>query len=311
MAKILVTEQVHPIGPGMLEAAGHQVVYANRDMDIVRREIVDADAVFVRIVPLTAELLATAKNLKLISKHGVGLDGIDLEYCKKAGIPVTTAPNANSRSVAEHAAALMVALAKNIIPVTAEYKRIGFAAKDYESGMELSGKTLGLIGIGRIGTHFARICRNGFDMRVLAYDPYAPQVPEGIIQISDMSEVVRQADVLSVFCPLTPSTRHIIDREHLNMMKPSALFINCARGALVDEPALIEALKEGKLAGAGLDVTDPEPIDPNSPLLSMHNVIVTPHYAPSTREAALRVSKMGCENILAVFAGREPVGRVV
>ena len=148
-------------------------------------------------------------------------------------------------------------------------------------------------------------------MRVLAYDPYAPQVPEGIIQISDMSEVVRQADVLSVFCPLTPSTHHIIDAEHLAMMKPSALFINCARGALVDEPALIEALRKGKLAGAGLDVTDPEPIEPDNPLLTMPNVIVTPHYAPSTKEAALRVSKMGCENILAVFAGREGVGRVV
>ena len=311
MAKILITEQVHPIGPGLLEAAGHQVVYADRDMDVIRREIVDADAVFVRIVPLSAELLSTAKNLKLISKHGVGLDPIDLDYCRKTGIPVTTTPNANSRSVAEHAAALMMTLAKKIIPVAEEYKKVGFIAKDFEPGMELAGKTLGLIGIGRIGTYFARMCRGGFDMRVLAYDPYAPQVPEGIIQISDMNEVIRQADVLAIFCPLTPDTRGILDEEHINMMKPSAMFINCARGALVDEKALIRALQEGKIAAAGLDVTDPEPIEPDNPLLTMPNVIVTPHYAPSTKEAALRVSKMGCENILAVFAGREPVGRVV
>ena len=311
MAKILITESVHPIGPALLEAAGHQVVYAERDMDIVRREIVDADAVFVRILPLPAEVLATAKKLKVVSKHGVGLDGIDLDYCKSAGIVVATAPNANSRSVAEHAAAMLLVLAKNIIPVSKEYKEVGFSAKNYTPGTELSGKTLGLIGAGRIGTHFARICRYGFDMRVLVHDPYATQVPEGIIQISDIDEVFRQADVLSIFCPLTPDTRRIINQERLAMMKPSAFFVNCARGGLVDEEALIKALQEKKLAGAALDVTDPEPMLPDNPLFNMPNVIVTPHYAPSSIEAALRVSKMGCENILAVLTGKEPLGRIV
>lgn len=311
MAKILITEQIHPIGPGLLEAAGHHIVQANGDLETVRREIVDADAVLVRIMPLSAETLALGKKLRIVSKHGVGVDGIDLEYCRAAGIPVTTAPNANSRSVAEHAVALLMTLAKNIIPVTKGYKEEGFWVKDKSSGMELAGKTLGLIGIGRIGTLFARICRSGLDMRVLAYDPHVEQVPEGIILVSDMQEVIRQADVLSIFCPLTPDTYHIMNEENIGMMKKSALFINCARGGLVDEAALIKALQNGDIAGAGLDVTDPEPVAADSPLFQMENVIVTPHYAPYTKEASLRVSKMAGENIVAVLNGKEPVGRIV
>ena len=151
MAKILITESVHPIGPELLTAAGHTVVYADRDMDIIRREIVDADAVLVRIIELPGSLLATAKNLKIVSKHGVGYDNIDLDYCKSHGIAVTITPNANSLSVAEHAFTLMLTLAKNIIPVSNEYRTVGFAAKNHAPGIEMTGKTLGLIGMGRIG----------------------------------------------------------------------------------------------------------------------------------------------------------------
>lgn len=311
MGKVLVTESVHSVGTDLLKAAGHEVVFANRDMDVMKREIVDADAVFVRIIELPGELLSTAKKLKIVSKHGVGFDNIDLEYCKKAGVIVTTTPNANSLSVAEHAFALMMTLAKNIIPVSKEYKEIGFAAKNHTPGVELTGKTLGLIGIGRIGSNFAKMCYHGFGMRVLAYDPYAKVTPEGITLVEDVNEVISQADVLSLHCALTDETRKMINAERLALMKPSAILINCARGPMVDEDALIEALKTGKLAAAGLDVTDPEPVEPNSDLFKLSNVIVTPHYAPTTLEAAIRVSKIGCENINAVLSGQEPVGRIV
>ena len=163
MAKILITESVHPIGPELLTAAGHTVVYADRDMDIFRREIVDADAVLVRIIELPGSLLATAKNLKIVSKHGVGYDNIDLDYCKSHGIAVTITPNANSLSVAEHAFTLMLTLAKNIIPVSNEYRTVGFAAKNHAPGIEMTGKTLGLIGMGRIGKHILHMCRDGLD----------------------------------------------------------------------------------------------------------------------------------------------------
>ena len=277
MAKILITESVHPIGPELLTAAGNTVVYADRDMDIIRREIVDADAVFVRIIELPGSLLATAKNLKIVSKHGVGYDNIDLDYCKSHGIAVTITPNANSLSVAEHAFTLMLTLAKNIIPVSDEYRAIGFSAKNHAPGIEMTGKTLGLIGMGRIGKHVLHMCRDGLDMQVIVYDPYISEVPEGVEKVDDLSELLRCADVVTLHCLLTDETRKLIDRESLALMKPTALLINCARGPIVDEAALIEALENGKLAGAGLDVTDPEPVAPDSPLFKLPNVIVTPH----------------------------------
>ena len=310
MAKILVTETVHPIGPEMLRAAGHQVVFADRDMEVIRQEMVDADAVFVRIIELPGELLSTARHLKIVSKHGVGYDNIDLNYCKGAGIPVTTTPDANGTSVAEHAFALMMALAKNLIPVSNEYREKGFSAKNHAPGVELTGKTAGVIGVGRIGRRFVRMCL-GFGMKVVCYDPYITEVPEGAVLVNSLEEVLRQADVLSLHCALTDETRRIINAERLAMMKSTAILINCARGPMVDEAALIDALENGRLAAAGLDVTDPEPVDPDSPLFRLPNVIVTPHYAPTTREASLNVCKIGCENILAVLEGREPVGRIV
>ena len=308
--KVLVTETVHEIGPKLLTDAGYTVVFANRDMDIVRREITDADAVFTRILELPPELLATAKKLKHISKHGVGFDNIPLDWCKEHGIVVTVTPDANGQSVAEHAFALMMTLAKNIIPVSDAYRRIGFAAKNSKECMELFGKTALIIGIGRIGKRFAKMC-HGFDMRVLAYDPYVSEVP-GVTMVDSLEDALKEADVVSLHCDLNAETRRIMTPERLAMMKPTAILINCARGPLIDAYALTEALQKGHLGAAGLDVTDPEPVPANSPLFTMPNVIVTPHYAPTTLEAAQRVSEIGCRNILAVLGGQgEPVGRLI
>ena len=311
MAKILVTENVHPVGPDLLRAAGHQLVFADRDMDIIRREIVDADAVFVRIIDLDEALLSTAKNLKVISKHGVGYDNIDIEYCKRRGIPVTLAVGSNSQSVAEHTFALMMALAKNLIPVSRAYAQIGFAAKNSAPGMEVAGKTVGIIGLGHIGTRFAHMCAGGFGMKVLAYDPYIQSAPEGVELTYDLEGLLRQSDVVSLHCNLTDETRHILNRERIALMKPTAILLNCARGPMVEQDALVDALQSGRLAGAGLDVTDPEPVPEGSPLFEIPNLIITPHYAPTTREASIRVSEIGCQNILDVFAGKDPEGRLV
>jgi len=157
------------------------------------------------------------------------------------------------------------------------------------------------------GKHILHMCRDGLDMHVIVYDPYISEVPEGVEKVDDLSELLRRADVVTLHCLLTDETRKLIDRERLALMKPTALLINCARGPIVDEAALIEALENGRLAGAGLDVTDPEPVAPDSPLFKLPNVIVTPHYAPTTVESATRVSKIAAENINAVLAGKEPV----
>lgn len=307
MTKVLFTENVDPIGPELLKQAGIEVVMADRNDEIIRKEIKTAAAVVTRIYELPPELLETAPNLKIVSKHGVGYDNIPVAWCKAHGIAVTITPGANSQSVAEHTITLMLALAKNLMIVTKAYKEIGFAAKNTFPGMEILGKTIGIIGVGHIGSRVAKMAM-GLGMKVIAYDPYVKSVPEGVVLTDDKDEVVRQADVLTLHPVLNDETRNIIGRKELALMKPTAYFINCGRGPLVDEPALIEALQNKKIAGAGLDVTWDEPCKPDSPLFAMDNVILTPHYAPTTRESAMNVSKAAAQNILDVLSGKQPEG---
>lgn len=307
MAKILITENIDPIGPQLLKAAGYELVMADRNMDIIKEEVKTAVAIVTRILDLTPELLATGKNLKVVSKHGVGYDNIPVEWCKQHGIAVTIAPGANSQSVAEHSIALMMALVKNLAIVTKAYKEIGFAAKNSAPGMEILGKTLGIVGVGHIGSRVAKMGL-GLGMNVIAYDPYVKDMPAGVVRTDDLEEVVRKADVLTLHALLNDETRGIIGAKEIGMMKQGAYFINCARGPLVDEPALIKALQEKKLAGAGLDVTWDEPCKPDSPLFAMPNVLLTPHYAPTTRESAANVSRVCCQNVLDIMAGKTPEG---
>lgn len=309
MAKVLFTENVHEAGPDLLRKAGHEIVMADRDMGIVNKEIVDSDAIVTRILEVPVPLLETAKKLKHISKHGVGVDNIPVDYCREHGIAVTIAPGANSQSVAEHALSLMLALAKNLKSVSNAYQKIGFAAKNSPPGMEIDAKTVGVIGCGRIGSRMARMCV-GLGMRVLVYDPYVDQIPAGAEKINDCDELFRQADVVTLHCLLNDETAHLVSAREFGLMKPTAILINCARGPVVDEAALIEALQKGQIAGAGLDVTNHEPCEPDSPLFQMENVILTPHYAPTTREASYKVSQTAAQNILDILDGKKPEGWV-
>ena len=312
MANILITEQIDPIGPSLLERAGHALVrMKTRDQSELAEKIKDADAVIVRILDMPADIICNAPKLKIIAKHGVGLDNIDLNAAKEAGVAVTVTPNANSLSVAEHTIALMLALSKNIPQVTDRYREIGFAAKNCAPGVEVSGKTLGIIGCGQIGSRVAKIAAGGFDMRVLVYDPYITQVPAGCELVCDRDRIFEESDFITLHCALCQETFRSVGQRELGLMKPDAIFINCGRGPLVDEAALIAALKDGKIRGAGLDVTEKEPCDPGSPLFTMPNVILTPHYAPTTVEAAARVSRIAAENVVAFLDGGEVVGRIV
>ncbi|WMJ83337.1 hydroxyacid dehydrogenase [Oscillospiraceae bacterium LTW-04] len=312
MANILITEQIDSVGPSLLEKAGHTIIrMETREQSELAEKIKDADAVIVRILDMPAEIISDAPRLKIIAKHGVGLDNIDLNAAKEAGVAVTITPSANSLSVAEHAVSLMLALSKNIPHVPDQYREIGFAAKNCAPGVEVSGKTLGLIGCGQIGSRFAQIAAGGFGMRVLVYDPYISEVPLGCELISDRDRIFKESDFISLHCVLCQETFRSVGQREFDMMKPDAIFINCGRGPLVDESALIRALQDGKIRGAGLDVTEKEPCDPASPLFSMPNVILTPHYAPTTIEAAARVSKIAAENVIAFLGNGDVVGRIV
>lgn len=314
MARILVTEKINPCGIEVLKAAGHEVVCMETlEESELREKIRDADGMLVRILPITRDMMESAPGLRIISKHGVGVDNFDLEAAKELGIAVTTAPDANGLSVAEHTMALLLAAAKNLVPVASAYKRIGFGAKNYREGVEISGKTLGIIGCGKIGSRVASMAANGFGMRVLAYDPYVTEadVPGCVTLVSDREQVFREADFLSAHCYLSEETFHSIGAREFSLMKDGAVLINCARGPVVDEAAMIGALASGKLGGAGLDVTEAEPLDPESPLFRMENVVITPHYAPTTREAASKVARIAAENLVSFFADGTVVGRIV
>ncbi len=313
MAKTIVTEQIDPVGIALLRGAGHEVeeLGLKGGVEIPAGQVADADALLVRIVEVTGELIARCPKLKLISKHGVGVDNIDLDAAKAHGVAVTITPGANSTSVAEHAFALLIALAKNLPTVCGKYREIGFAAKNCAPGIEISGKTLGIIGCGRIGSRIAQMAHGGFGMRVLAFDPYISEAPAGVELVSDRDRVFAEADFVTLHPVLNKETAGSVGAREFALMKRGAIFINCGRGPLVDEAALIAALQSGHLGGAGLDVTAQEPCPPDSPLFAMPNVLLTPHYAPTTTEAAAAVSRMAAQNVIDFLNDKPVEGRLI
>ena len=313
MAKIIVTEQIDPVGIALLRAAGHEVeeLGLKGGVEIPAGQVADADALLVRIAEVTGELIAACPKLKVISKHGVGVDNIDLDAAKVHGVAVTITPGANSTSVAEHAFALLIALAKNLPTVCGKYREIGFAAKNCAPGIEISGKTLGIIGCGRIGSRIAQMAHGGFGMRVLAYDPYITEAPEGVELVDERDRVFAESDFVTLHPVLNKETSGSVGAREFALMKRGAIFINCGRGPLVDEAALIAALQSGQLGGAGLDVTAQEPCPPESPLFAMPNVLLTPHYAPTTTEAAVAVSRMAAQNVIDILNDMPVEGRLI
>ena len=241
------------------------------------------------LMKVTAEMIGQAPRLKIIARAGMGTDTIDVAEASKRKIPVLTAPGANSNSVAEYTFALLLALSRKVTPGSASLMAGKWDRKPFE-GTELRDKTLGLIGLGRIGSRVASIAR-GFGMRVLAHDPgVAMEQAESLgVDLTPLDVVVQQADILSLHAKLTSSSRHLLDERRLALVKKGVLIVNTARGALIDDAALVKALQDGRVAGAALDVYDPEPLPADSPLRTAPNVLLTPHLAASTAEAQTRV----------------------
>lgn len=261
------------------------------------------DGIISRTVRIDAGAIGAARRLRAISKHGTGVDNIDLEAASRRGIPVAFTPGANAQSVAEHAAAMMLALARHL-PFFVQ----SMAATRWERtsvlGTELSGRILGLVGFGAIARRFAHI-GEGIGMRVHAFDPYLGSAQrEGVMVHDRLDSLLEVADVLSLHCPLTDATRGLIGAAAFGRMKRGALLINAARGPIVDEPALISALRDGEIAGAGLDTFASEPLPPDSPLRGMDNVVLTPHVGASTVDAARRMSVQSVENLFDMLEGR-------
>jgi D-3-phosphoglycerate dehydrogenase len=272
--------------------------------------IKSADALLVGADKIDGELIRSALNLKLIARHGVGLDNIDLEAAKEKGVVVTFAPQANSDSVADFTMALILSLARNVPFAHISMKEGKWEAKKFV-GRELAGKTLGIIRLGSIGYRVAERA-SGFKLKILVCDPYIDEsrAQQASVEMVDLQRLLRESDVVTIHAILTPQTQDLIGEEELKQMKQTAFLINTARAEIVEEEALCKALKEKWIAGAAIDVFMREPPPPNSPLLNLDNVIVTPHLASYAKEALIRMDLMNAKDIERFFKGKQPKNAV-
>jgi D-3-phosphoglycerate dehydrogenase / 2-oxoglutarate reductase len=289
---------------------GYSVAYIpayTSEQDLVRM-VADANpvGVIIRMGRFGASAINAAPSLKVISKHGVGVDNVDIEAATRREIPVVVATGANARSVAEHTIALLLTTAKRIIPLDAGL-RAGRWEKPGFSGVEVAGLTLGLVGFGAIARHTAAIAQ-ALEMKVRAFDPFPDEaafITAGVIRDKSIEDLLAASDVVSLHCPLTAETRKLLDDKRLRLMKPGSYVVNTARGGLIDETALVSAIETGQIAGAALDTFETEPPSPEHPFWKQQKIVVTPHIGGVTQEANIRVGLEAVEGILAIVQGRD------
>ncbi len=290
--KILISDSLSKEAVEILKKEKDFIVDVNTKLspDELTKTIRDYDALIVRsATKVTKGVIDAAEKLKIIGRAGVGLDNVDLESASKKGIIVVNTPAGNTISTAEHTFSLMLALARNIAPADLSMKKGEWERKKF-MGVELYGKTLGIMGLGRIGTEVAKRALS-FEMKVLAFDPYlsADKAKQLGIELVGMDELLKRSDYITVHTPLTEDTKHMIGEKEIAMMKPGVRVINCARGGIVDEDALAKAIESGKAAGAAFDVFETEP-PAGSKLLKLDKVVLTPHLGASTEEAQANVA---------------------
>lgn len=307
MKKVVISHRLHDDGMAVLEKGGAEVAITDSgDPKVMLPELVDAQGLIIRIGSIDRATMLEAKNLRAIGRPGVGVDDVDVEAATQLGIPVVIAPGANTRSVAEHAFALMFACAKDIVRSDRQTRRGNFNIRSSYKAYEIFGKTLGLVGYGNIGGLLAQMAM-GVGMKVVVYDPFVkPEMitAKGYGHETALAAVMKTADVISVHVPLMPQTKNLIGAAEIALMKPNGILINCARGGIVDEKALAAALAAHKIHSAAADVFTDEPVTAQEPLFQYDNMIVTPHMAGQTMEAASGVATMAAEGVLAVMNGQ-------
>ena len=310
MSDCLIVQPIHPWGIERLKAAGITPLMADRaDMETVGRMIGTAVAVITRSAGLSAAAMNRATRLKVVASHGIGADTIAIDHATALGILVINTPDANRASVAEQTMALILALAKRIIPADAATRAGNFDFKYTTPLTEIAGTVLGLVGFGGIGARVAAMAKTGFGMDMLVHSASVDNArlhALGYRTAPSLEALLREADVVSLHRILTDGSRKMIGPRELAAMKPGAILINTARGGLVDEDALAAALAGGRLAGAGLDVFSREPLACDHPLLRLPNVVLSPHVSGSTEAALRRTAIEAAEGVIAALAGTRP-----
>ena len=265
---------------------------------VVINNIIDASATFFD---------QAGPSLRAVCRPGIGIDNVNLQDATARGILVINTPDAPTESTAEHAVALLMAMAKRVV---VGHNQVTRWDRTNTLGLELKDRTLGVVGYGRIGRRVVEICGAGLRMKVLVFDPFLPASVEinqhGAERVNSLQELLERSDVLTLHCPSTPETYHLIGKKELHTLRKGAYLVNASRGPVLDEAALIEALSEGHLAGAAMDVFDPEPPAPDNPLLTMPNVIATPHIASSTDRGVYLMSHGIADQLLQLFQGERP-----
>jgi D-3-phosphoglycerate dehydrogenase / 2-oxoglutarate reductase len=308
--KIYVLDAFHLSG---VELAEKQAEVIRWDDPRAKNWHEDADGLMVRGKKVAAEDMARAKKLRVISKQGVGLDNIDLEAAKAHGIAVCRTPGVNSEAVAEMALSLGLSVVRRVTEFDRMTRAGGKVQRTNFLGYESWQKTVGIVGMGNIGTLVARKWRGAFDAKLIGYDPYVPanrwsELPHK--RAASLEEMLPQVDILSLHLPLTPESRNLIDAAKLALMKPSAIVVNTSRGGIVNEAALHQAISSGKLFGAGFDVFEVEPPTSDHPLMSLPTFVGTPHAAAGTIETQARSSMLAASQLLEALAGGQPLGQV-
>lgn len=307
-------------GPIHIAAVEHlrQEVEVLTPYDASREKLLDllsdVHGLILRGLTIEGAEMDRAKQLEVIARHGAGFDNVDITAATERGIPVVYTPYGPTESTAEHAFLLMLASARRLPHLDRAVRNENFQIREWLRGRELRDTALGVAGFGRIGRRMAEMCRDALDMSIHVFDPYVDPgeiVEWGAAPVDDLVGLADMVDVLSVHVPLTEETRHLIDRNVLSTLGENAILVNASRGAVVDEAALIDALRDGELGAAGLDVFDPEPPSPDNPLLQMDQVVLTPHAGSATEEGRRRMGMMVVEDTLRVLRGEKPRARNV
>ncbi|MBA7694117.1 Hydroxypyruvate reductase [subsurface metagenome] len=307
--KVVITEPIDDSGIEILKREAEVIYLPQLLKQTLLDTIREAHAVVVRIAKVNRDLLEQAKNLLVIAKHGVGYDNIDVEAATQKRIPVVNTPEANIESVAEHNLGLMLSLSKKICISDRALRQGRFGRREDYTGIELKDKKLGIIGLGRIGSETAHICKVAFNMDIIVYDPYVPKEKTdrlGYTKTEKLNDLLQESDYVIICVPLTKETINLITAKELSLMKAKAFLINNSRGGIIDEAALYDHLIKGKIAGAALDVFAHEPPPSDYPLLSLDNFIATPHIGGMTTESMRRMATTLAEDILRVFRGERP-----